>query len=128
MSLITDELVRVVHTAIPCRRNASASQAENVLLSYCLCLVAAQAMLCAFVSIVRSGRSGRPARLRGIVTEAAEHTLTPKLPTPPLMLGALPVHRPASPVQAGCAVDYNQTASTYCHAWETACTYNLPRT
>jgi hypothetical protein len=68
MSLITDELVRIVRTAIPCCRNASASRAENVLSSYCLCLVVAWAVLRALVSIARSGRSGRPAHSRGIVT------------------------------------------------------------
>jgi hypothetical protein len=31
MSLITDELVQAVRTAVPCRRNASANRAEKVL-------------------------------------------------------------------------------------------------
>jgi hypothetical protein len=51
--------------------------------------------------------------------EAAKRTLTLKLPTPLPLPGAFPEHRPASPVQAGCAVDYNQTGSVYRHAWET---------
>jgi hypothetical protein len=68
MSLITDELVRAVRTAVPCRRNASANRAENVLSSYRLCRVAAQAMSRVFVCVVRPGRSGRPARIPGIVT------------------------------------------------------------
>jgi transposase InsO family protein len=68
MFLIMDELVRVVCTATPCRRNASARWAENVLSSYCLCRVAARAVLRVFVCADRPGRSGRPARIPGIVT------------------------------------------------------------
>jgi transposase InsO family protein len=70
MSLITDELVRAVRTATPCRRRASARWAENVLLSYCLCHVAAWAVLRVFVCVDRPGRSGRPVRIPGIVTDA----------------------------------------------------------
>jgi hypothetical protein len=65
MSLITDELVWVMRTVIPCRRNALASRAENVFSSYHFCHVVTQAMLRVFV---RSGRSGGPARLWGIAT------------------------------------------------------------
>jgi hypothetical protein len=68
MSLITDELVQAVRTAIPCRRNALARRAENMLSSYCLCLVAVQAVLRAFVSIVRTGRSARPVHVPGTIT------------------------------------------------------------
>jgi hypothetical protein len=68
MSLITDELVRVVRTATPCRHNASARRAENVLSSYHLCLVTSWAVFRVFVCVARPGRSGRPARLPGIVT------------------------------------------------------------
>jgi hypothetical protein len=60
--------------------------------------------------------------------KAAECTLTPKPLTPPPMPGALPVHHPTSPVQAGCTVDHNQTGSAYRHAWEALRTYNPPRT
>jgi hypothetical protein len=73
MSLITDELVWVMCTAFPCYRNASASRAENVLSSYCLCHVVTRAVLHAFGSVVRPGQSGRPARLRGTVTGDALH-------------------------------------------------------
>ena len=68
MSLITDELVRAMCTAIPCRHNASAKRAENVLSSYRLCLVASRAVLHVFVCVARPGQLGRPARLPGIVT------------------------------------------------------------
>jgi hypothetical protein len=78
MSLIMDELVRVVRTATPCCCNASAKRAENVLSSYCLCRVATQAMLHVFVSVVHSGRSGRPAHFPGIVTgEPMPYNTTP---------------------------------------------------
>jgi hypothetical protein len=60
--------------------------------------------------------------------KAAERTLTLKLPTSPPMPGALPVHHPASPVQASCAVDHDQTGSAYRRNWELTCTYNPPRT
>jgi hypothetical protein len=68
MSLITDELVWAVRTATPCRRNALARWAENVLSSYCFCRVAARAVSRIFVCAARPGRLGRPARLPGIVT------------------------------------------------------------
>jgi hypothetical protein len=77
MSLITDKLVRVMRTATPCRHNALASWAENVLSSYCLCLVTAWAVLHIFVSIVRLGQSGCLARLLGIVTQDVNASLTP---------------------------------------------------
>jgi hypothetical protein len=38
------------------------------------------------------------------------------------------MHCPASLVQAGCAIDYDQMGSAYRHAWEIARAYNLPRT
>jgi hypothetical protein len=60
--------------------------------------------------------------------KAVECTLTPKPPTPPPMPGALPMHHPASPVQAGCAVDYDQTGSAYHCAWEASHAYNPPHT
>jgi hypothetical protein len=68
MFLITDELVRAVRTAVPCRRNASANRAENVSSSYRFCRMAVRAMLRVFVCVARLGRSGRPARIPGIVT------------------------------------------------------------
>jgi hypothetical protein len=68
MSLIMDELVWVVRTASPCRRNASAKRAENVLSSYCLCLVVIRVVFHVFVSIVRLGQSARPAHVPGTVT------------------------------------------------------------
>jgi hypothetical protein len=68
MSFIMDELVRAVRTAAPCRRSALARRAENVLSLYCLCRVATQVVLSVFVSIVCSGRLGRSACLRGIIT------------------------------------------------------------
>jgi hypothetical protein len=70
MSLITDELVRVVRTATPCHRNASARRAENVLSSYRLCLVSSWAVFRIFVCVARPRQSGRPARLPGIVTRS----------------------------------------------------------
>jgi hypothetical protein len=69
MSLITDELVWVVRTATPCRRNISARWAENMLSSYRLCRVATRAVLRVFVSSVCPGQLGRPARFQGIVTK-----------------------------------------------------------
>jgi hypothetical protein len=68
MSLITDELVRAVRTATPCRLNASANRAENVLLSYRFCRTAVRAVPRVFVCVPRPGRSGRPAHIPGIVT------------------------------------------------------------
>jgi hypothetical protein len=68
MSLITDELVRAVHTATPCRRNASAKRAENVLSSYRFCRIVVRAVPRVFVCVACPGRSGRPARIPGIVT------------------------------------------------------------
>jgi Chromo (CHRromatin Organisation MOdifier) domain len=62
------------------------------------------------------------------MAEDTECTLTPKPPTPPPLPSAFPEHRPTSPVQAGCAVDYDQTGSAYRRAWEAVCTYNPPRT
>jgi hypothetical protein len=59
MSLITDELVRVVRTVIPCLRSTSANRAKNVLSSYCLCLIAARAVPRVLINIVHSGRSVR---------------------------------------------------------------------
>jgi hypothetical protein len=65
-------------------------------------------------------------------TEAAEHTLTPKPPTPPLLPQPLPSTfpepQPVSPIQAGCAVDFDQDGSTYRRQWELARAYNPPRT
>jgi hypothetical protein len=69
MSLITDELVRAVHTATLCRRNASARRAENVLSLYCFCHVAARAVSRVFACVAHPGQSGRPARFPGIVTK-----------------------------------------------------------
>jgi Chromo (CHRromatin Organisation MOdifier) domain len=64
--------------------------------------------------------------------EAAERTLTPKppmpLPLPMLLPSAFPEPQPASPAQAGCAVDYDQVGSAYCRNWELAHAYNPPRT
>jgi hypothetical protein len=64
--------------------------------------------------------------------EAAERTLTPKLPMPPPLLpvlpGAFPEPQPASPVQAGCAIDHDQAGSAYRRNWELARAYNPPRT
>jgi hypothetical protein len=68
MSLITDELVRAVRTAVPCRRRASARRAENVLLSYCFCCMAVRAVLRVFVCVAHPGWLGRPAHIPGIVT------------------------------------------------------------
>jgi hypothetical protein len=68
MSLIMDELVRAVRTAVPCRRNASARRAENVLLLYRCCRMAVRAVLRVFICVACPGRSGRPARIPGIVT------------------------------------------------------------
>jgi hypothetical protein len=72
MSLITDELVRAVRTATPCRLNASANRAENVLSSYRFCRTAARAVARVFVFVPHPGRSGRPARIPGIVTRLME--------------------------------------------------------
>jgi hypothetical protein len=69
MSLITDKLVRAMRTAVPCRRNASARRAKNVLSLHRFCRVAAWAESCVFVCVARPGRSGRPARIPGIVTK-----------------------------------------------------------
>jgi hypothetical protein len=62
--------------------------------------------------------------------EAAERTLTPRPPTPPPLPLPLPgaFPEPASPVQAGCAVDYDQVGSTYRRRWELDRAYNPPRT
>jgi hypothetical protein len=60
--------------------------------------------------------------------EAAECTLTPKPPTLPPLPGAFPECRPTSPVQAGCAVDHDQTGSAYHCNWELARAYNPPCT
>jgi hypothetical protein len=64
--------------------------------------------------------------------EAAKRTLTPKPPSPPPLPmplpGAFPKPRPVSPVQAGCAIDYDQDGSTYRRRWELARAYNPPRT
>jgi hypothetical protein len=73
MFLITDELVRAVRTAVPCRRKALASQAENVLSSYCLCRIAIRAVLRVFVCVACLGRSGRLVRVPGIVTGQHHH-------------------------------------------------------
>jgi hypothetical protein len=63
--------------------------------------------------------------------EDAERTLTPKPPTPPplppSLPGAFPKPQPMSPVQAGCAVDYDQAGSAYHRNWERARAYNPPR-
>jgi hypothetical protein len=58
MSLITDELVWAMRTAAPCRRNALAKRAENVLLSYRFYRAAMQATPCVFVCATRPGQSG----------------------------------------------------------------------
>jgi hypothetical protein len=62
--------------------------------------------------------------------EAAERTLTPKPPTPPLLLlslpGAFPEPQPTSPIQAGCMVDHDQAGSAYCCDWELVRAYNPP--
>jgi hypothetical protein len=71
MSLITDELVRAVRTAVPCRRRALARRAENVLLSYRFCRMAVRAVLRIFICAAHPGRSVRPARIPGIVTVLA---------------------------------------------------------
>jgi RNase H-like domain found in reverse transcriptase len=68
MAFITGELVRAVRTATPCRRNASARRAENVLSSYRFCRIAVRAVPRVFVCVACPGRSGRPARIPGIVT------------------------------------------------------------
>jgi hypothetical protein len=75
MSLITDELVWAVRTAVPCCRKASARRAENVLSLYRFCLMAVRAVLRAFVCVTRPGRSGRPVCIPGIVTAAVRATL-----------------------------------------------------
>jgi hypothetical protein len=68
MSFVTDELVRAVRTAAPCRRNALARRAENVFSSYRFCRSVVRTVLRVFVCVARPGRSGRPARIPGIVT------------------------------------------------------------
>jgi hypothetical protein len=68
MSLITDELVRAVRTATPCRLNTSANRAENVLSLYRFCCTAVRVVPRVFVCVPCPGRSGRPARIPGIVT------------------------------------------------------------
>jgi hypothetical protein len=64
--------------------------------------------------------------------KAAECTLTLKPPMPPLLPlplpSAFPEPRPVSPVQAGCAIDYDQMGSTYRHNWELTRAYNPPHT
>jgi hypothetical protein len=72
MSLITDELVRAIHTASPCRCSALARWAKNVLSSYCFCHVAIQVAPCIFVCVAHLGQSGQLARIPGIVTEAGQ--------------------------------------------------------
>jgi Chromo (CHRromatin Organisation MOdifier) domain len=64
--------------------------------------------------------------------EAAKCTLTLKPPTPPPLPlplpSAFPELQPTSPVQASCAVDYDQVGSAYRRNWELTCAYNPPRT
>jgi hypothetical protein len=60
--------------------------------------------------------------------EAAERTLTLKLPTPPPLPRVFPTYEPTSPVQAGCAVNHDQAGSAYRRNWELTRAYNPPRT
>jgi hypothetical protein len=76
MSLITDELVWAIRTAVLCCRNASANRAENVLSSYRLCRMAIRAVLRVFVCVARPGRSGQPARIPGIITDITLTAIT----------------------------------------------------
>jgi hypothetical protein len=72
----------------------------------------------------------RQRTLARCTAEATERTLTLKPPSlPPLLLpGAFPEPRPVSPIQAGCAVDYDQVSSAYRRNWELARAYNPPHT
>jgi hypothetical protein len=101
MSLIMDELVRVVRTAAPCRRRASARRAENVPSSYCLCRVAARAVFRVFVRTARPGQSGPSARIPGIITIPAGdqecigvRIWPPHSPRHPLNVQDEPAHSP----------------------------------
>jgi hypothetical protein len=68
MSLITDKLVWVMHTAALCRHNTLAKWAENVLSLYRFCRAAIQAAPCIFVCAACPGRLGQPVRTLGIIT------------------------------------------------------------